>query len=192
MSSTRDRILEATRRLVTQRGAHISMADVARDAGVSRQAVYLHFSSRAGLLVAVVQHMDEMAGIRQHCRQALNLDDPIEALRAFLTAWLRYVATIQPMATALLAARRDDPDAAAAWSDRMSELRAGFLVATRRLADSGRLRPGIGVDAAADLAWALTSVPVRDQLTGDCAWTPADIERHLVETVIIGLTGGRP
>jgi AcrR family transcriptional regulator len=192
MSSTRGRILEATRRLVSERGARISMADVAGDAGVSRQAVYLHFSSRAGLLVAVVQHMDEAAGIRQHCQQALNIDDPIEALRAFLTAWLRYAAKIQPMATALLAARRDDPDAAAAWSDRMSELRAGFLFATRRLADAGCLRPGIGVDAAADLAWAMTSVPVWDQLTGDGGWQPVDVERRLVDTVIIGLTGGRP
>jgi hypothetical protein len=49
--------------------------DVAREAGVSRQAVYLHFSSRASLFVAVVRHMDEQEDIRRRREQALGNDD---------------------------------------------------------------------------------------------------------------------
>jgi AcrR family transcriptional regulator len=67
VSSTRLRLLEVTRRLVAERGAGIAMADVARAAGVSRQAVYLHFTSRASLFVAVVRQMDEQAGIHDRC-----------------------------------------------------------------------------------------------------------------------------
>src|SRR5687768_16297335 len=108
------------------------MADVSAAAGVSRKAVYLHVSSRDGLFVAVVRHMDEVAGIRQRCEQALENADPVEALQAFLVALMRYAATITPMATALLASRRDDEDAATAWNDRMAELRSGFQVAAQR------------------------------------------------------------
>jgi hypothetical protein len=40
--------------------------------------------------------------------------------------FLKHAAKIHPVASALLASRRDDPDAMAAWDDRMRELRAGF------------------------------------------------------------------
>jgi AcrR family transcriptional regulator len=164
------------------------MADVAREAGVSRQAVYLHFNSRASLFVAVVRHMDEQDGIRRRCEQALRADDPVEALEAFVLAWLRYAVKIHPMASALLALRRNDPDAMTAWNDRMGELRAGFRHATRRLATAERLRAGLDPDAAADLAWAMTSIPVWEQLTIDCGRTAAEVQQCLTNAVTLAVT----
>lgn len=188
MSSNRLRILDAARDLVAQRGAGITMADVARAAGVSRQAVYLHFSSRASLFVAVVRHMDEQEGIRDRCERALGHADPVQALEDFVLAWLHYAARIHPVASALLASRRDDPDAMTAWSDRADELRAGFRHATRRLADTGHLRAGLDLAAAADLAWTMTSVPVWEQLTVDCGRPPAEARRYLIGAVVAALT----
>lgn len=159
------------------------MADVARAAGVSRQALYLHFASRASLLLAVVRHMDEQADIRQRCELTLNAHDPVEALCGFVLTWLRYAATIVPVASALLASRHDDPDAAAAWNDRMNELRTGFRHATQRLAESGRLRAGLDAATAADLAWTMTSVPAWQQLTADCGRTTDDAEQLLTDAV---------
>ncbi|MEV0826786.1 TetR/AcrR family transcriptional regulator [Nonomuraea rubra] len=189
MSSTRSRILETARRLITEQGPRVSMADVARAAGISRQALYLHFGSRASLLVAVVRDMDEQDGIRARCEKALTGEEPVEAFRAFLRVWLRYAATIHPVASVLLASRRDDADAAAAWSDRMGELHEGFLAAARRLAAAGRLRPGLAVDVAADLAWAMTSVSVWEQLTTDRGRRAGDVEEHLIDAVTAALTG---
>lgn len=164
------------------------MAEVARAAGVSRQAVYLHFKSRAGLLLAVVRHMDERDGIRERCELALDHPDPVRALEEFVLAWLHYAATIHPVASALLASRHDDPDAMGAWNDRMDELRAGFRHATRRLAAAGRLRAGLDPAAAADLAWAMTSVPVWEQLTVDRGWAATEVRRHLRDAVTAVLT----
>ncbi|WP_449061661.1 TetR/AcrR family transcriptional regulator [Planomonospora algeriensis] len=192
MSSTRSRILETARRLVAEQGPRVSMADVARAAGISRQAVYLHFASRASLLVAVVRDMDERDGIRAHCEKALTAEEPVEAFRAFLRVWLRYAATIHPVASVLLASRRDDPDAAAAWNDRMDELHEGFLLAAHRLGTAGRLRPGLTPDVAADLAWAMASVPVWEQLTIDRGRSADEVEEHLVGAVIAALTGDPP
>ena len=39
--------------------ASLTMAEVAAQAGVSRQAVYLHFTDRTALLVALMRHVDE-------------------------------------------------------------------------------------------------------------------------------------
>ncbi|MEU4576264.1 TetR/AcrR family transcriptional regulator [Nonomuraea sp. ATR24] len=192
MSSTRSRILETAQRLVTEQGPQVSMAEVARAAGISRQALYLHFGSRASLLVAVVRNMDARSGIRSRCEEALTGPEPVEAFRAFLRVWLRYAATIHPVASVLLASRRDDPDAAAAWNDRMGELHEGFLTAARRLRAAGRLRPGLTPDLAADLAWAMTSIPVWEQLTTDRGRSAADVEEHLVGAVTAALTGGPP
>ncbi|MGN9781220.1 TetR/AcrR family transcriptional regulator [Nonomuraea sp. ZG12] len=189
MSRTRSGILETARRLITEQGPQVSMAEVARAAGISRQAVYLHFSSRASLLVAIVRNMDEQNGIRSRCEKALTGEEPVEAFRAFLRIWLRYVATIHPVASVLLASRRDDPDAAAAWKDRMGELHEGFLVAAHRLGAAGRLRPGLAPDVAADLAWAMTSIPVWEQLTADRGRSAGDVEEHLIGAVTAALTG---
>lgn len=185
----RPQILTSTRRLIAERGAVVSMADVAQDVGVSRQAVYLHFGSRANLFVAVVREMDREADIQARCEAALRAEDPVQALRAFIMIWLGYAAVIQPVASMLLAARHHDDDASRAWQDRMDELRGGFLVASRRLDAAGLLRTGLHPAVAGELAWALTSVAVWEQLRLERGWSAPDIERLLTETVVLALTG---
>jgi AcrR family transcriptional regulator len=188
-SSARPQILASARRLIAERGAAVSMAAVARDAGVSRQAVYQHFGSRANLFVALVREMDREADIQARCQAALDAADPVQALRVFITTWLDYVVVIQPVASMLLAARRHDADASSAWEDRMDELRAGFLAAGRRLGSAGLLRPGLSPAAAGELAWALTSVAVWEHLRLDRGWSARTTERRLTDTVVLALTG---
>ena len=184
MSSSRERILHETRGLVAARGAGVSMNDVADAAGVSRQAVYLHFPTRGRLFLALVHLMDEESQIRDRLAAALEADDAVIALRTFIRVWLRFAATIQPVATALLATRTTDADAWAAWEDRMTDLRGGHLRATRRLAEAGRLRDGVDPAVAADLTWALTSVSVWEQLSLDRSWPSRRVERRLVDAVV--------
>ena len=63
-SETRKRIVEtAWRLLVDQRGKAARMSDIAAAAGVSRQAVYLHFGSRSELLIAATRHGDAVLGL---------------------------------------------------------------------------------------------------------------------------------
>ena len=55
---TRARILDVTQQLIAARGSNLTLSEVADAAAVSRQALYLHFGDRTGLLVALVNHMD--------------------------------------------------------------------------------------------------------------------------------------
>ena len=184
MSSSRERILDATRRLIADRDAAVSMGEVAAASGISRQAVYLHFRTRGQLFLALVHRMDDETQIRSQLATALEAEDAVEALRSFLGVWLRFAAWIQPVATVLLATRTTDPDAWAAWDNRMSDLRRGHLRATRRLAAEGRLRDALDAARAADLTWALTSVPVWEQLSLDRSWSARRLERELVDAVL--------
>ncbi len=55
---TRDRILDAAEHCMTRHGIRrVSMADVARQAGLSRGAVYLHFADRAAVVDAVLARL---------------------------------------------------------------------------------------------------------------------------------------
>ena len=61
---TRTRILNAAWSLLESgRGAGVRMSDIAKEAGISRQALYLHFPNRADLLVATTQHVDAVKDI---------------------------------------------------------------------------------------------------------------------------------
>jgi AcrR family transcriptional regulator len=188
VSSTAERIVAVTRALIAEQGSDVSMAQVARAADISRQAVYLHFPSRAQLYLAVVHQIDEQAGIHEQLASALELEDPLEAFDAFLSVWLGFAATIHATASVLLAARDGDPDAWAAWEDRMRDLRGGVLRATRRLEAAGLLRVGLSASIAADLAWSLTNVPVWQHLALDCGWSQRSVERDLTAAVRAAIT----
>ncbi|MBT3990005.1 MAG: helix-turn-helix transcriptional regulator [Rhodospirillaceae bacterium] len=61
---TRARILDAARKqLEACKGGEVRMTDIVKTAGISRQAVYLHFPTRAELLIATAQHLDEIENV---------------------------------------------------------------------------------------------------------------------------------
>src|SRR5919107_2252664 len=119
-SETRTRILAAAWRLmVERRGQGVRISDVAAAAGVSRQAVYLHFASRAELMVATARYGDKVRGLDERLRRYRAVTNGVERLEAFVEFWGNYIPEIYGIARALLAARETDEAVAAAWDDRM-------------------------------------------------------------------------
>src|SRR5882757_557125 len=120
MSSSSDgtdvAILDAARRCLTRPGRReVSMAAIAGEAGVSRQAVYLHFETRAELLAALVRHVDEVHGFADLLRKCERAPDGCSALWELIGAWGGYVAKITDVARAVRAAGATDDDAARAF-----------------------------------------------------------------------------
>ena len=66
--------------LATLPYTEVSVGRVAAEAGVSRQAVYLHFGSKANLLLALVAWMDEAGRLPSLIAKALSESDPVERL----------------------------------------------------------------------------------------------------------------
>jgi AcrR family transcriptional regulator len=176
---TRTDILDVAWKLFAKKGEAVSMAAVADAAGLTRQAIYVHFRSRGGLLVALVRRADERADIHVKFRAALAEKHPAKRLDAFLGVWFDFVPSIHPVASTLMRARSEDPEAAAAWADRMESLRRGFLSLATSLRRDGALAAGWTPATAADFLWAGSSMQVWDLLVVDRAWSAAKTSKTL-------------
>jgi AcrR family transcriptional regulator len=84
------RILAAASKAIDERGADISIADVARTLGVTRQTVYRYFPSTDALLVAAAVHaatdfLDRMA------EHLVGVTDPAEAVTEGIATALEWL-----------------------------------------------------------------------------------------------------
>jgi AcrR family transcriptional regulator len=186
--ATQTRILETAWRLARREGlSAVTVGEIAKAAGVSRQLVYHHFANRAGLLVAMTRHQDARSGFRERALATRELP-PREALAALLRAWASYLPEILPIASALEAAVITGDDGAEAWRDRMGELHDAFRVAARRLADAGELAPDWTPDAAADWAWARSQPSNWRHLVDERGWAAADYVDRAVDSILGEIT----
>ena len=101
--------------------------DIARAAGVSRQALYLHIGSRTDLFIATVRYVDEVLKLSESIQEACEAGSGVLGIEAFVALRGRYVPEIHGLAKVLLALRDADADAAA-WADRMEALYEGCRV----------------------------------------------------------------
>jgi AcrR family transcriptional regulator len=184
---TKARILDAVWKLVSRRGrADLTMGEIARAVGLTRQAVYLHFPSRAALLVAVVRHFDEQH--RDLAARARRLAlPPAQAFEAGIRGWLAYLPQVLSVAGALEAAALVGDAGADAWHDRMRYLREGQRAYIARLADHGLLADGWTVDQALDWMWAHTHPSVWRHLVVEQGWAPETFVDRVVRLLVAEL-----
>jgi AcrR family transcriptional regulator len=97
--STRNRILDAARAVLSRAAGDLSLEDVAEHARVGRPTIYRHFGSRAMLFRAVVEEMSKTHGIDATVRRALTIDDPASSVRLFVdlstAVWARDLQLIR-------------------------------------------------------------------------------------------------
>lgn len=154
-----------------QRGQGVRMSDIAADVGISRQAVYLHFTSRAELLAATTIYMEEALSMNRRLRRWEAATSGIERLDAYVEFWGNFVPEIYGVARALMADYETDTAAAKAWDGRMAALRDGCQVSITMLATDGMLATEWTREEAVDLFWMMLSVPNWEQLTQGCGWS---------------------
>lgn len=180
---TRNEILDRAWDLISEKGADISMSQIAAESRVSRQSVYLHFKTRGGLLLALVQRADERFEVKEGFFSALEIEDPAQRLDECLKVWFEFAVKIHPVATDLIRLRKTDDDANTAWTDRMADLRTWERQLVQSLADDGALSDDWQVDDAADFLWASTSIQIWDILYNDRSWNAAKISGTLRRSV---------
>lgn len=184
ISQTKKKILEVTSRLLLDgNGDGVRMADIALESGVSRQAVYLHFASRAELMIATVRYLDEVHGLDERLKRFREATKSVEILDAFIEFWGNYIPEIYGVAKALLAARETDEAAAAAWNDRMNSIRSGCRRAIEALESEGLLAPDWTKDEAVDLMWTILSIQNWERLTKECGWSVDEYVERMQKTV---------
>jgi AcrR family transcriptional regulator len=187
--ATRQRICEAALRLIVKRGGvDVPLADVAKAARVSRQALYLHFKDRAALFLAVAQHADDKRGLPAAIRRLQQATTGVEALRSMAATRAALNPEIWPLARILDGVRREDPAAEVILQQRrVGRLRACRLI-VEQLARDGSLRADLEPAIAADLLWALTSLRTWEDLVLVRGWTAAQYEERLGAVLLRVLT----
>lgn len=176
---TRTRILNATwKMLEAGGGGQIRMSDIAKAAGISRQALYLHFPSRAELLIATTLHIDEVNGIQAQLDRSRTAATGEARLAAFIDTWGNYIPEIHGVSVGLRQMQAADTEAREAWAGRMAAMRQGCAAAVAALAAEGRLAADLDEERATDLLWSLLSVELWERLRRDCGW---DQEAYLAE-----------
>jgi AcrR family transcriptional regulator len=167
----------------------LTLADVAARAGVSRQAVYLHFSNRSTLLVEMTRRFDRTSGFRSQLRAARELA-PLEAFRRVLAAWFEYLPSILAVGCALEAAALSGGDGADAYRDRMSDWRDGIRLDVARLEAAGLLLDGWTVDEATDWIWTHTHPTTVHHLVDERGWSIEDASARIIGMLESGLLDG--
>ena len=172
----RERILEAARRAFSDSSADVSMAEVARLAGVGRPTLYRNFADRRDLLEALyTAEVDEL------CAAAVpgSGESPRAALETWLRRFVGFVASKHRYGAELL--QRTGSDNPVFGGSRERVLQAGWplLEAARR---SGEVGTDLGLDQILDLIVAVGSIdsdeayvgPVREAVLRGILSPPGD------------------
>jgi len=125
---TRERILDATIRVIANGLAFVSVPQVAREAGVSVPTVYRHFATKRDLLAAVYPHTVRRAGMDE-----VVIPRSMDELRGGLQAYFERTDSFGDLARAAMAS----PAAEEVRRINMPDRVAIF----RRLADSIEPKP---------------------------------------------------
>lgn len=182
-TSTHDRLLEVAWSLAAESSLdEVTLASIAKLAGVSRQTLYLHFRNRAGLMKAMALAHDQRAGFTERSAELLAADDAAAALVEYMRAWCAYIADIRPVARRLEAELLLGRDAGAAFRDRMEDLRRTIRIMVGRAGNRGLLVDGVDRDAAADLIWATCHFSNWRNLVEERGWSDERFTELCVET----------
>lgn len=168
---TRQGILAEAWDLLEEKGSEPTLAEIAEKAGVSRQAIYLHFGDRSGLFVALVDYVDLSLGSEKLRSHVFGAPTGVETLRRWVETMSWYTGKIDRMAQVLEAGQYNDEALAAGWRNRMNRRQALLLGVAERIAGEGRLANDWTPAEAADLVYTITMPGPWRELTKEIGWT---------------------
>jgi AcrR family transcriptional regulator len=184
---TKTRILETTWKVLETRIDKNRMSDIATAVGISRQALYLHYPTRAELLIATTKHIDKVKKVNQRLELSRAAGSGIERLHFFIKAWGGYIPEIHGMSVALRNMRENDKAAAEAWDERMQAVRHGCQAAVRAIEKDGKLKSDLSEQVATDILWTLLTVENWEKLVLDCTWSQSEYEVMMIKLAEAGL-----
>ena len=185
--TTRQRIIRAARQMV-KRGSELPVDEVARRARVSVQTIYSNFGSKRGLILAAIDDMQKEVGLYAELDAVFASPHGEAALRRMLEATFRLWDRGWSLVAFTLRVRRIDPELGAQMTEVDTMRRTHLWVICRRLDAEGRLRTPGATELAADLAFALSTPTVYEELVHVRGWPPdhaaATIAGLIVDAIV--------
>jgi len=155
---TRRDILHTARQLFTRQGyAATSVTDIAGEAGVAVQTIYARLGSKRGMLMALIDLIDEEAGVGGLAAAIRAAETPEGALAAEVRLTRAFQQRCGDVIGALFAAAAVEPDLAAAVAEGQRRHRDGARLAVARIAELGGMRGDLAPERAAALITVATT-----------------------------------
>jgi AcrR family transcriptional regulator len=179
-AETRREILRAARRLFAERGyASTSLQQIAEESGVAVQTIYSSVGSKAALVLALNDLIDEEADVAQLTAGLSGETDPSRLIAKAVHLTRQVNERCGDLIQVLLSAEPAEPDAATAVADGMRRHAQGSSAIAHRLAALGALRAGTTPERAAAALSMMTAPASWRQLTRGAGWTFDDTEAWL-------------
>ncbi|GIW12896.1 MAG: hypothetical protein KatS3mg062_0335 [Tepidiforma sp.] len=170
-AATRRAILEAAERLFEQRGfAAVSMAAIAREAGVSLASVYVYFAGKAAIVSAMAEAI--VASEDLSVEQVERAQDGRQALEIGASIMRRLNERSWVVADILRTAHATDPEIAKTWALWQARHLNAMKRAVGALARLDALRRDLSIAEAADILYAAAGTEVFRLLVRDRGWPP--------------------
>jgi AcrR family transcriptional regulator len=163
VARTRQQIVDATARQIRSSPEPLTLARIAAHAGVSRATLYRHFTSVTDLLDGVAADLLTRARF-DRLLAALDLDDPVEALRQVTLAGTGIWAIDTVLVRNLFSLARAQPEALPVIAQLEAGRRNAMEHLAGRLHQAGRLRSGLARDRAIDFLLVITAFAAWDEL----------------------------
>jgi AcrR family transcriptional regulator len=186
---TRERILEAARRVISQKGfADATFEAIASEAGVAAPTVYAAFGSKSGILQALMGRAAFSSGYDALVRQASQSDDPETRLRFAAKIARGIFDSLRREAEVLRGVTAVAPEFVRERERIRYERQEGLV---KLLDQKGALRAGLTAPMARDILWTLTSYDIHRRLVVERKWSPDQYEQWLGDTLVATLLGPR-
>ncbi|MDX6326052.1 MAG: hypothetical protein QOK15_2406 [Nocardioidaceae bacterium] len=187
----REAVLDGARDLFLRDGfTRTTVAAIATRAGVSQETVYKTFGGKTGLIEGLYRAALLGAGPTPAYERSERLrsePDPHDVLRG----WSRLAIEVGPRVTAIQLLVRDaaivEPDLRHLLDELDADRLARMTENARFLESAGHLRPGLDLQQAADLMWAVTAPETIELLVHRRAWSLERYADFVYDTLASGL-----
>jgi AcrR family transcriptional regulator len=186
---TRQRILDAARGLLLERGYRATtIAAIATQAEVNVDTVYRLVGRKPIVLRELIEQAISgtdravVADDRDYVRAMQATPDPVEKLAIYARAVRQIQARMAPLHLALRDASSTEAEAEEVWREISERRAANMRRLVQDLKSTGRLRPDMSINDAADVVWATNSPELYAMLTVERRWPPQRYERWLADT----------
>jgi AcrR family transcriptional regulator len=179
-ATTRNDILAAAAELFTDKGyGRVTVADIARQAGVAQKTVYASAGSKADILNELIASDVANSGAVETLAAVLRTSDLRQALDVVAHGTRMGNETHQESLDIIYAAMSVHDDAEALWERSTGVYRAVLLEIATHLAGRGVLREDAA--RAADVLWFCFGPGSWRILVKGCGWSWDDAERWLAD-----------
>lgn len=184
-AATRRDILLAARELFAAQGyARVTVADIARRAGIAVKTVYASAGTKTDILSELLAAATHDAGAQETLAAVRETDDLESAMRLLARGTRSGNESHHETVQIMFSSMAGNDIAEDVWRQATEYYRDTLRDIAEHLGGRGLLAPGLDVERAADRLWFCFGLTAWRTLVRDCGWTYDEAEQWLCRQAV--------